>query len=561
MIRKNRIAKILSFAMATSLLLGACGTNNPSPTTDGETTAAQTDGQTSPDETEDTNPDETDPSGSEDPGTDEPEEALAAPNYVPDEKVTLTYHGWENDLNFAILTDYFARSHENIEVVRFDTPIEGDDDLTRLAATGDMPDIISINNLGSAIKNGWVMDVKPLYDADPIAAEVNYQNIIDSLTHFDSLYALPTTVYINALMVNIDLLERNNIPIPEYTWTYSDHEEILKAATVAGESRGNVDVRWSLDYYPGTYKNDSVGRMWFNAETGQFQLDQNFIDVVNHFEGLLDANVSIWEHADRLGLPWELEEGDPERERQELARQQFLIDAIGVDDDGWAVNKTASHAWDGAGMGWTERDQRYDGFKYDLYPYPMNDDQPYENPRIGVFTDLAAVSSTAENPEAAYEFLRYISYETQGWLDRYDGLMNYDREEYIEKYNFSEETIANLPESAEHLYATQGPHMNALPASNTNAARDAWREFHPIGSPDATPGYHYLIDFTEDAYVDMGRNFPGYDEAKNYVNDQIWSQVINGDMAPGDIAQEVEAEANRIIDTWQSDIEAAIGAN
>ena len=103
--------------------------------------------------------------------------------------------------------------------------------------------------------------------------------------------------------------------------------------------------------------------------------------------------------------------------------------------------------------------------------------------------------------------------------------------------------------------------MNALPASNTNAARDAWREFHPIGSPDATPGYHYLIDFTEDAYVDMGRNFPGYDEAKNYVNDQIWSQVINGDMAPGDIAQEVEAEANRIIDTWQSDIEAAIGAN
>ena len=490
----------------------------------------------------------------------ESDENLKAPDYVPEEEVTITYHGWENELNFNILQEKFNESHKNIKVIRYPNPIEGDDQLTKMAASGDLPDVISVFGLGGALRNGWLADITDYFENDPIAEKSSYMNIINGINNFDRIYALPTTIYLDALMLNVDLLEDNNIEIPGYDWTYEDHAKILKDATVAGESRGNVDVRWIYDFYSATYANDSVGRNWFNEETRRFELGDSFEYIVNHFQDMLDAEVSIWEHADMRGKPWELEEGDPEREKQEQARHQYLIDAIGVDDDGWAVGKTATHAWQGSGMGWTMRDQRYPGFKYDHYPYPQNNDKPYEGPRYSIATDFAAVSSSAKknDEEAAYEFLRYLSYETQGYLDRIDGLKNYDREVYIEKFDFTDEYIESLPENKDMLYAVQGPHMNAIPPANTDAARKAFKEFHPIGTPDATPGLHYALDYIENACLDAFRTFPGYGEAHEHIRAGIWDEIINGDKSPGDIAQELEDAANMILENWESDVKAAM---
>jgi multiple sugar transport system substrate-binding protein len=559
-VKKLHLVKVLSLSLVMSLTLAACGGGGSQGTENGGTTSSTKSEST---DTSDSNEEskESTEEGSEAPDDSSSiEEGLEAPHYVPEEPVTITYFGWENELNFNILAEKFNERHKNIEVVRYPNPIEGDDQLTKMAASGELPDVISVFNLGSAIRNGWLADVTPYFKADPIAEESSYMNIIDGITTYDKLYALPTTLYLNALMVNLDLLRHNNIEIPEYTWTYEDHEKILKDATVAGESRGNVDVRWSIDFYPATYANDPVGRYWFNQETHRFELGKSFEDIVNHFDDLLAAEVSIWEHADKRGKPWELEEGDPEREKQEQARHQYLLDAIGVDDDGWAVGKTATHAWEGSGFAWTIRDQRYPGFEYDHYPYPMNNDHPYDEPRYGVATDFAGVSSSAKDPEAAYEFLRYLSYETQGFLDRIDGINNYDREAYIEKYDFSDEYIETLPEDPAMLFGVQGPHVNAISPANTDVAREAWKEFHPIGSPDATPGHHYALDHLENAYLDNFRAYPGYADAANYIIENIWSQVIEGDMAPGDIAQELEDGANQILEDWENDIKAAVDA-
>ncbi len=558
--KNKQLTKVLSVVLGLSLLLTACGQGDPSVggNTDKTTVAGdnEPDGTTDGDNGDDDTGDDDNTGGEETPD----DSNLAGPAYVPDEPVTLTYFGWENDLNFAILAEKFNESHENIEVIRYPNPIEGDDQLTQMAAAGELPDIISIFGIGAAVRNGWLADITEFYDNDPIAEESNYQNIIEGIRVEDRLFVLPTTIYLTALMVNTDLLQENNVDIPGYDWTYEDHERVMREATVAGQSRGNVDVRWSLEHYPATFADNGAGRFWFNEETERFELGDSFETIVNHFDDLLAAEVSIWEHADERGMPWELEEGDPERTRQEQARHQYLLDAIGVDDDGWAVGKTASHAWEGSGMGWTIRDQRYPGFEYDHYPYPQNNDQPFEGPRYGIATDFAAVSSSAQDPEAAYEFLRYITYETQGYLDRVEGLTNYDREAYIEKYDFTDEYIETLPETAEDLIAKQGPHMNAIPAANTEEARQAWRDFHPIGSPDATPGHHHALDHLENAYLDNNRAYPGYGDAVNYIRDNIYSQIINGDMAPGDIAQELEDGANQILDQWADDMQAAVDA-
>lgn len=479
-------------------------------------------------------------------------------NYVPDEEVTITYAGWENDLNFAIIVDRFEQRHPNIKVERFESNFVDEPELTRLAAAGELPDIISINNIGLSARNGWLLDLKDRFDSDPIAAEVSYDNIIDSLYIMDRLYALPTTIFLGGLVVNTDLLETNNIPIPSYDWTISELVEILHQATVRGESVGAMDLWFIYNWIPGSYENDKLGRMFLDEETKRFRMDRAWEDLISLYDELINSNISVWEHADRIGLPWELEEGDPDRKRQEDERAALQVDLYGSTEHGWDIGRAAMAPWETHGTGWLLNIPAYTGFNYDYYPYPKADDNDSDIIRPGLVTDLAGITTSSDDVDAAWELLKYITFEGVGYLDRIDSLYHYDRDEVIEKYGFDEEVAQNLPEDPSMLYQTQGPHMNQIPPNNTETVIQAFKDFHPIGSPDATPGLYYQLDFIEHGYLDQHRNHPGFNDGFGFIHDRIWGEVIDGDKAPADIAQEVQDGANRILDEWLADIEEAI---
>jgi ABC-type glycerol-3-phosphate transport system substrate-binding protein len=211
-------------------------------------------------------------------------------------------------------------------------------------------------------------------------------------------------------------------------------------------------------------------------------------------------------------------------------------------------------------IGWTQWNPRgsehaYAEYNYDFYPVPKATKEG--DPRFLIITDFAGITPSSEDPRAAYEFLKYITYEAQGYIDRVNVMKNYNKEEFMKKYpNVPEEVFIDDPA---FIYSKFGSGMNAIPGSNTDEARNAYRDFHPAGTPDGNPGISYLLDYIESQQLDLYRCTPGYGEAWGYIQDNIMKQIVNGNKAPADIAKELEDAANKILDDWNTAIDEVIG--
>lgn len=545
---KRKMSLFLAVIMLISIFMISACSKNEGNEINGPDSQGESDG--SNDNVNSNTPDEDDQG--------EGNEGAQREAYVPDKPVTIVYAGWENPLQNAIIMDEFMKKHENIIVEPYEGGFINEEELTKLAAANAMPDIVAINDLGLAAKNNWLIDLKPFFDEDPGAEAKTYSNITDMTTINDKLYVLATGIFLNGLNVNKDLIEANNLKVPDYDWTVDEAVDIIKACTVKGESLGCLNLDWIITMVTGSIGRPEIGRSCVNSETKRFEMDEEFIKTTSLFKELFDAKVSLWEQADEIGRPWEFEEDSPEAVAAEEARTDYMMETIGTVEDGWAVGKTSMQDFPTHLIGWAENNPRgaehaYAGFDYDFYPFPRGSEE--DHPRFQIITDFAGITPSSEDPKAAYEFLRYITYDEQGYLDRVEVMKGYDQQEFMERYPEVPEEF--FIEDPERIFSSMGAGMNIIPASNTDTARDAYRDFHHEGTPDGSPGISYLLDYIETGYLDLHRALPGYNEAWGYVRGNIFDQIIHGSKTPADIAKELEEGANRILDEWNAAIEEA----
>lgn len=489
-------------------------------------------------------------------GTNDPENLNPNQRYVPEEPVTIIWGSWEDPLQMAFLTEGFNSTHKNITV----EPYQGymsNEELTRLAAAGELPDVFSFFDMGLAIKNQWLADLTPYYKDDPLAS-VNFKQNIDWCTFNGKLYALSIGMFISCLNVNLDLLEMHNIEKPSYEWTVDEAVDIMKATTVPGETLGSLLISWLNSPAMCAAGRKEISYNGLNLETRRFDLGDEWLTCMNTYKELFDAKVSLWEHTDIVGDQFREQNPDADASQIEEARNQYILSQFGTLEDGWAVGKTSMQPFETFQNGWEVNNPRgsdhpYTGFNYDSYPIPKGNG--VDGIRFGITGDFAGISSNAADPKAAYEFLRYISYDIESYKARKNGMMNYNRDEYMEKYMdmFTFLTADNFPMDSDKMKLYVPAAANLIPPVNTDEARQLYRELHYEGTPTSTPGISYMLDHIETSgYLYPGRVLPGFYECVDYIWSNFYQEVVLGDKTAADIAKELETYCNENLAEWEA---------
>ncbi len=329
--------------------------------------------------------------------------------------VTVGINSFRNS-DFEVINEAFKVQYPNVEVkpVLFESSTDDATEwLTSMKmAEKTMPDIIydDAGPLPTYIQNGWMYPLTSLVEGDEDFAKIP-ENIADNFTYNGNIYALGQTLHSNALLVNEDLVEEMNVDLPEYDWTWEDFTEFIKACTNASYS-GVEDLSETYNWMPGamTEGRSIVG---YDYDTNTFDLEA-VRKYVNYYFEIAKLNgveaTSLKQNSSAGTSDYTKKFGD-----------------VSGRDAAFIAGKVActfSGTWSYAS--WNQREL---DFNWEFYPVPQ-----CAAGRIPIHVDYCWMTTDVaeENLEAAWAFLRYVTYSREGNIAR---LSAYDEDHITSDMN------------------------------------------------------------------------------------------------------------------------------
>jgi multiple sugar transport system substrate-binding protein len=301
------------------------------------------------------------------------------------EPVTLRYANWnlgteeENNIQRQLVKAY-TDAHPNVTIEFVDMSGEGGWEalLTAYAAKGELPDVFMANNVPLYVQNGWVADLTDLVKDDADWQDVPTP-LKDLFTYDGKILGVPAAQFFMGYFVNKDLYEAANLDAPEYGFSVDDwNTAVTSLNDVAKGVLGLDEQEFVEGWYPST---QDPALKWFgfdgkhmNYNSAAFKAGiDKFIEVKPYtWQGLSDEQKTNFKSTG----PWEL----------------FLNQEVGMRwDASWAVPgivQNATFEWDFAGI-------------------------PGGNQAL--VADVMVVGKTAENLEAAYDFLKWMTFSKEAW--------------------------------------------------------------------------------------------------------------------------------------------------
>ncbi|MCX7754468.1 MAG: extracellular solute-binding protein [Anaerolineales bacterium] len=307
-----------------------------------------------------------------------------APTDAPAEPVTIRYANWnvgtpeENNLQRQLIAAYMEM-HPNVTIEFVDMSQEGkwDEKLTNYAAKGGLPDVFMADVTPLYVKNGWLADLTSFVENDPDWQDVP-QVLKDAVTYNGKVLGLPAAQFVMGYFVNQDLFEAANLDAPTYGVSVDDFFAATTALTNVQKGKLGLDeMEFIMGWYPST---QDPNLKWFSFDGQHMNYNSAAFKAAvakagemkpHTWQGLTDEQKKNFKSVG----PWEL----------------FLNQESGVRwDGGWAVPGYASAT-----------------FKWDFMGIPGGNQ--------AMVADIIVVSKTASNPEAAYDFAKWMTFSKAGY--------------------------------------------------------------------------------------------------------------------------------------------------
>ncbi|MBQ8804465.1 MAG: extracellular solute-binding protein [Tyzzerella sp.] len=331
-------------------------------------------------------------------------------------EITVGINSYRNS-DFEAICEAFKAQYPNVEVkpILFETT--KDDAVEYLTsqsmAEKDLPDVMfdDAGSLPTYIQNGWMYPLTSFVENDADWEKVP-QNIRDNFTYNGNIYALPQTIHSNVLVVNEDLVEEMNVDLPEYDWTWDDFTEFIKACTNATYS-GVDDMSKMYNWIPGAMTDGhTVGG--YNYDTKSFNLEA-VRTYVNYFLELQKLN----------GVEVYSLYGASNGGESAYVKKFGNISGTNAPFLAGKVASTFVGTWDYATYNKKDLD-----FNWEFYPIPQT-----TAGRVPIHVDYCwmTTSIAEENVEAAWAFLRYVTYSKEGNIAR---LTTYDEDHITDDMNY-----------------------------------------------------------------------------------------------------------------------------
>lgn len=156
-----------------------------------------------------------------------------------------------NGDSYAIIDEtikLFEQKHENVSI-EYESGIRKSDYsswLSKKILKGEQLDVFMVLNEDF----NTLASINALQDLDKYIEDksVFYEGILASGSYQNSLYALPYEASSTIMCINKDLLEKENIAVPDENWTIQDFYDICQKMTKDNDNDGTLDQFGSCNY-------------------------------------------------------------------------------------------------------------------------------------------------------------------------------------------------------------------------------------------------------------------------------------------------------------------------
>ena len=449
-----------------------------------------------------------------------------------EEEINLTFATWQykdpsdNSDQITIdtlLIDQFMEKYPNIHVtMQYVAEMEDawNTQIAALAETGGLPDVMLVQRLELTLPINALADITDFYNHD---SDTRY--IFDSLQNngvYDGIrYAVPTFVYPEWWMVNLDLLKNAGIKAPSYDWTWEQMENISKA--VYNDTTHVVGQSGYTQYWKTLPKVLSGESTW--ASMAFDTKDQSWKYGSAAFEQAMTKLADgLQSHA--VTCPYSSEQ---------------IAEYYGMTVEDWQIQNGYNIGYDGkaaiwAAPSWYAKDYFSKmTFNWDVYPAPGTMVNGKMSQTIGGNTDLIAVSSTCTHKAAAYQLLKWMSYSEEGIITRYDDFREYG------------EILATVSNNYPYPIADYG--------IDNNGVNQIWDRLPYDKVPGMTSAE--MINALKNGAFNLNKETPGWDTVDRAVNPYFY-QITTGDATFASVKETVVAESTRVFDDFNNEMKAKI---
>jgi multiple sugar transport system substrate-binding protein len=304
-------------------------------------------------------------------------------------QVTLKFATWNDPVVEQKKLDAFMKTHPNIKV-EIDKSVTWpwDEKLGAAAAAGKLPDVFFVFNGPSDVANGWLADLKPMLSNDPEYKPENiFGNLIKTGEYNGKQYMLPHQLFMQGVLINVDLFNKENIPLPTKDWTIKDFESIAKKLTKTSDHQFGVENLLGARELFVPQFDPSLG--WLTYDGTKFNFDNPaFSDTIHWINNVVyndKTSVDLYERKDQD--KWYGKD-----------KSAFVMGKVGMKvDANWAFGDLAKNA----------------KFKWDFLPLPKNKGQ-----RVPLITDYIGMAANTKHPKEAFEFIKWLTFSKDGWMQR-----------------------------------------------------------------------------------------------------------------------------------------------
>lgn len=428
-----------------------------------------------------------------------------------DEVITLTYLDWgvgpegDDNVQRAMVASY-EETHPNVNIEILAVP-EGDNFnnyISTLAASNQMPDVFTWANVSDTIIRDWAYDATDLVQNDS-----DYASTQDSIRlggQFEGrTFGLPTAMNYMGMYINKTLFDKNNVPYLEFGYSMDDLlTAIEKNSTSTSKGVDNFAVH---QWYPLTQ----------NPDYGFATCD----GIATHFDSP--------EFAEGVAISQEVTSNNWDM------KNTTALEFFG--EDGWAWGDIAGIAsqYDGS---WIIKDLTKNGkFEFDYVGLPGG--------YTVVANDYLFIGASTKNPEAAYDFAKYMSFGEEG-IDTRLTLASLN-----DKYVLAYVPPTTNPELTEKIL----PLYDNLPGF-----KKAYETYLTQPELLVVEGYKEVPGFAKAIY-DADTGVQGKDAEGNaisYTQAQLVDQIVKGNEKLADHARRLTDIANAELANARTETEAKL---
>lgn len=433
-----------------------------------------------------------------------------------EQKITLRYASWQHNNNEvetieSLMVKEFTKKYPNItvEMQLVGEASEWDSNMLALLETDDLPDVFLVNRLENFLPYGMLADISEMYNHDD-DTEAIFDSIKNLGLYNNKRYVIPTYIYPSFWVVNLDLLDEYNVTKPTYDWTWSQMEEIAKSCY--DPSQNVWGIYGSAQYYyeypkvleNATNPNNGWYAMGYDGEKFNF-MSNSFLQAMNH-----------------------LEEAWTEGYVKEALSAEDIYNLYGQDAQNWDPRYNGKVAiWREAS--WSLKEHLDDiAFEFDIYPAPSG---------VGMGnTDIAAVSSLSEHPQAAYQLLKWMSFSEEGIVRRYELYEDYKDELFMSGNNY--------------------PYPVADYGIDKNGVNKIWDNI-PYGSTAKGIVSYQFTEALRNAAIQANKEVIGWDAA-DYQFQIYYGQIMMGENTFAALQKTIQEAADLALNQKRSEIDSAL---